>query len=188
MVLKLLFLCPQTPVWDTSRLHLFTQHVSQFRHLHFLTFSLSPLLPLANSWLHAKHGPRLLILHSATSLYYKKFLFRKFLTTSLCVICGSPPPFQSKILATPMAGILTFFAKDKSVNSGFARGGGAARPGCHHFGFLSFETENPLIGRQRPFFLFFLVFTYILADKGCHHEIPPRVPPFFAMPLRVKNV
>ena len=85
-------------------------------------------------------------------------------------------------------------------------GGGGARPGWHHFGvtpfvcFFSFETENPLIGRQRPFFwslhtfglktnsfcsgdLFFLVFTYILADKGCHHEIPPRVPPFLATPL-----
>ena len=42
--------------------------------------------------------------------------------------------------------------------------GGAARPGCHHFGvtpfvcFFSLEPENPLIGRQRP--LFFLVITY----------------------------
>ena len=50
-----------------------------------------------------------------------------------------------------------------ALPSGVAKGGGgggAARPGCHHFGmtpfvflfFFSFETENPLIGRQRPFF------------------------------------
>ena len=68
--------------------------------------------------------------------------------------------------------------------------------------FFSFETENPLICRQRPFFFFFfghhilsdwkptrfaaktffLVFTFIL-DKGCHHEILPRVPPILATPL-----
>ena len=69
--------------------------------------------------------------------------------------------------------------------------GGAACHGCHHFGvtpfgrfFFCFETENPLIGRQK---LFFLVFTYILADKGCHHEILPRVPPFLAT-LLVLNI
>ena len=38
--------------------------------------------------------------------------------------------------------------------------GGAAHPGCHHlgvtpFGFFGGGTENPLIGRQRPFFLIF---------------------------------
>ena len=36
--------------------------------------------------------------------------------------------------------------------------------------------------------LFFLVFTYILANKGCHHEIPPRVPPFLATPLIIDTV
>ena len=44
-------------------------------------------------------------------------------------------------------------------NSGVARGAGlAARPECDHFGMtpfvfflFSFETENPLIGRQKPF-------------------------------------
>ena len=47
--------------------------------------------------------PRLLIFHSTKSLSHKKFLFRKFLMTSLHVIFGLPPP-QSKILATPMHG------------------------------------------------------------------------------------
>ena len=98
-------------------------------------------------------------------------------------------------------------------NSGVARGAGlAARPECHHFGMtpfvlfflFSFETENPLIGRQKPFsschyilsnrkptrfeaktfiFIFYLVFIYFSANKGCHHEIPPRVPPLLATPL-----
>ena len=67
--------------------------------------------------------------------------------------------------------------------SGVARGGGPPRVspfwGDTICCFFSFETENPLIGRQRPFF----VFTYFLADKGCHHEIPPQVPPFLATPL-----
>ena len=30
---------------------------------------------------------------------------------------------------------------------------------------------------------FFLVFTYFWTEKGWHHEIPPRVPPFLATPL-----
>ena len=100
-----------------------------------------------------------------------------------------------------MAGMLKFFAKDKRVNSGVARGvgwGWGAPPRVSRFVFFSFETENPLIGRQRSFFFFwsshtfglkiehqlvlqrrpfffffffFLFFTYILANKGCHHEI-----------------
>ena len=45
--------------------------------------------------------PRLLIFHSTISLYHKKFLFRKFLMTSLHAICGLPPS-QLKILAKPM--------------------------------------------------------------------------------------
>ena len=66
---------------------------------------------------------------------------------------------------------------------------GAACHGSHHFGvtpfgrFFCFETKNPLIGRQKLFFFF----TYSLADKGCHHEIPPRVPPFLAT-LLVLNI
>ena len=47
--------------------------------------------------------PRLLIFHSAISLFHEKFRFRKFLMTLLHVIFGLPP-LQSKILATPMHG------------------------------------------------------------------------------------
>ena len=40
--------------------------------------------------------PRLLIFHSTTSLFHKKFLFRKFLKTSLHVIFGLPlPPIKN---------------------------------------------------------------------------------------------
>ena len=35
------------------------------------------------------------------------------------------------------------------------------------------------------FIFFFLVFTYFWYEKGCHHEIPPRVPPSLATPLMV---
>ena len=41
-------------------------------------------------------------------------------------------------------------------------------------------TKNPLIFRRRPFFL---VFTYFWYERGCHHQTPPRVPPFLATPL-----
>ena len=43
------------PFCDPFELHYFTQHVSQFRRFHFLTFDLS-LLPLAKPWLSAKPG------------------------------------------------------------------------------------------------------------------------------------
>ena len=36
--------------------------------------------------------------------------------------------------------------------------------------------------------LFFLVFTYFWYEKGCHHEIPLRVPPFLATPLAVPQL
>ena len=43
--------------------------------------------------------PRLLIFHSTISLSKRKFLFRKFLMTSLHVICGlAPPPNQKSWL------------------------------------------------------------------------------------------
>ena len=42
-------------------------------------------------------------------------------------------------------------------------------------------TENPLILRGRPFL--FLVFTNFCTEKGCHHEIPPRMPPSLATSL-----
>ena len=70
------------------------------KHLHILTISFRPL-PLPKSWLSANRL-RLQIFHSTISLPHKKFLFRKFLITSLHVICGLPPP-QLKILASLMA-------------------------------------------------------------------------------------
>ena len=51
-------------------------------------------------------------------------------------------------------------------NSGIARGAGlVVRPECHHFvSFLfSFESENPLLGSQRPF-------------SSCHHILLDRKP------------
>ena len=79
--------------------HYLTQHVSQVRLLRFLTISFRPFL-LPKSWQSAIRL-RLQIFHSTISLPHKKLLFRKFLMTSLCVICGLGPP-ESKILATPM--------------------------------------------------------------------------------------
>ena len=51
--------------------------------------------------------------------------------------------------------------------------------------FIYFWTENPLILQRRPFFL---VFAYFWYEKGCHHEIPPRVPPFLATPLIISTL
>ena len=66
--------------------------------------------------------------------------------------------------------------------SGVARGE-AARPGCHHFGvtpfgFFSFQSENPLIGRQRPFFL---VITYFRTEN----QLVLQRRPFFFFGLRL---
>ena len=46
--------------------------------------------------------------------------------------------------------------------------------------FTHFWTQIPVILQRRPSFL---VFTYFWYEKGCHHEIPPRVRPFLATPL-----
>ena len=53
-----------------------------------------------------------------------------------CDLWFAPPLFQSKILATPMAGMLKFFAKVKRVNSGVARGVGRPASGVTIFFFL----------------------------------------------------
>ena len=76
--------------------HLLTQHVFQVRLLHFSTISFRPL-PLPKSWQSAIRL-RLQILHSTISLPHKKLLFRKFLMTSLRVICGLGPPNQKSWL------------------------------------------------------------------------------------------
>ena len=92
-------LCPQTPVSDTFEYTSLLTHVFQVRLLHFSTISFRSL-SLPKSWQSAIRL-RLQIFHSTISLLHKKLLFRKFLMTSLRVICGLAPP-QSKILATPM--------------------------------------------------------------------------------------
>ena len=89
---------PQTPVSDTFE-YTSLLKTSPKLDLHFPTISFHPL-PSSKSWLSAI-WLRLQICHSTISLLHKKFLFRKFMMTSLHVICGLGPP-QSKILATPM--------------------------------------------------------------------------------------
>ena len=54
-------------------------------------------LPLPKSWQSAIRL-RLQIFHSTISLPHKKLLFRKFLMTSLRVICGLGPPNQNSWL------------------------------------------------------------------------------------------
>ena len=76
--------------------HLLTQHVFQVRLLHFSTISFRPL-PLPKSWQSAIRL-RLQIFRSTISLPHKKLLFRKFLMTSLRVICGLGPPNQKSWL------------------------------------------------------------------------------------------
>ena len=110
-------LCPQTPI-VTGGLGLRPQTPSAMRlstlaystrflssTFTLLTISFCPL-PLPKSWLSAIRL-RLQIFHSTISLPNKKFLFRKFLMTSLHVICGLGPP-QLKILAAPMTTSISF--------------------------------------------------------------------------------
>ena len=48
------------------------------------------------------------------------------------------------------------------------------------FGFHILLDQKPTYFVAAKTFFFFLVFTYFWYEKGCHHEIPPRVPPFLA--------
>ena len=80
-------------------LHWFTLHVSQFRHFHFLTIDLSPLL-LAKFWFKCQTRPRLLIFHSSKSLPQKSFSFENF-WWPLCMmrlVVWAPPPNQNSWL------------------------------------------------------------------------------------------
>ena len=91
---------PDPPVSDTFEYTSLLNTSSKLDFYTFSTISFRPL-PLPKSWLSAIRL-RLQIFHSTISLPYKKLLFRKFLMTSLRVICGLGP-HQSKILAaTPM--------------------------------------------------------------------------------------
>ena len=67
-------------------IYYFIQHVSQFRRLHFLTIGLS-LIPLPNSG-HVPNQATASDLPFYDSYVLKMFLFRKFLMTTLHVICG----------------------------------------------------------------------------------------------------
>ena len=79
---------------EQLNLNKLTQHVFQVRLLHFSTISFRPL-PLPKSWQSAIRL-RLQIFHSTISLPHKKLLFRKFLMTSLRMICGlGPPPIKN---------------------------------------------------------------------------------------------
>ena len=59
------------------------------------------------------------VFHSTISLSHKKFLFQKFLMTSLHVICGLGF-FQSKILARPMLPTLWLWALGKGILTSFS--------------------------------------------------------------------
>ena len=91
---------PKTPVCDTFE---YTSFLNTSAKLDIIAFQLLvfALLPLPKSWL-SDSRPRLQIFYSTISLPYKKIHFRKFLMTSLHVICGLAPLLQPKILATLM--------------------------------------------------------------------------------------
>ena len=92
---------PHTPVCNTFEYTSLLNTSPKLDRLHFLTIWFHPL-PLPKSrW--SANRLQLQIFHSTISLPRKKFLFWKFLMTSLHMICGLVPP-QSKILATPMLG------------------------------------------------------------------------------------
>ena len=86
-------LCPQTPVCDTLQ---YTSLLNTSPKLDIYTFYLSVFapLPLSKSWFSAIRL-RLQIFHSTISLPHNKFLFRKFLMTSLYVICGLGLPIKN---------------------------------------------------------------------------------------------
>ena len=93
-------LCPHTPVSDTFEYTslLNTSSKLDFHTFQQLVFALS--LYQNPGKVPSGYGFRSSILRYLCPT--KKLLFRKFLMTSLRVICGLGPPPQSKILATPM--------------------------------------------------------------------------------------
>ena len=100
---------PPGPVCDTFELHYSLLNtrlpIKTFSLVHFWLKS----SPFSKTLVKCQTMPQLLIFHSTISLSHKKFLFRKFLMTSLHVICGLPPPPQSKIPATPMLIFIFFY-------------------------------------------------------------------------------
>ena len=100
---------PQTPLCDTFE-YTSLLNTSPKLDLHFPTISFRPFSS-PKSWLSANEL-QLQIFHSTISLPHKKFLFCKFLMTSLHAICGLGPPNQKSWLclwlATPFDLIKTF--------------------------------------------------------------------------------
>ena len=85
---------PQTPVCETFEYTSLLNTSSKLNILIFLSISFRPL-SLPKSWLNA-NGLQLQNFHSTISLPHKKFLFWKFLMTSLHVICGlGPTPIKN---------------------------------------------------------------------------------------------
>ena len=77
---------PQTHVCNTFELHQFAQHVSHFT----LFWEVKALSFYQNGGYVLTHWPRLLIFQSTISLSNKKFFSRKFVVTSLHVVCALP--------------------------------------------------------------------------------------------------
>ena len=118
-------LSPQTTPWPLSVMGL-SYTIVYSTHLLIYTFALLifglSLLPIAKSWLRANTQATASISQSTTSLSHKKFVFQKFLKTSLLVIWT----FHLKILTTPMSlvvnpllQLVTFKTKQKSFRNFF---------------------------------------------------------------------
>ena len=88
-------LCSQTPVWGVSKLHYFTQHASQFRHLHFSAISLS-LLPVAKSCFNANTQAMASDLSFYDIFAPQKVPILKIFIVSLHMICGFGPLSNEK--------------------------------------------------------------------------------------------
>ena len=86
------------PVCDMFELHSSTQHVSQFRRFHFLTFCLSPL-PLAKSLFEGQTRPQLFPFHDIF-VPQKVPLSKVSDDVIVCDLWFAPP--QSKTLAMHM--------------------------------------------------------------------------------------
>ena len=109
------------------RLHWFTQHISQFRQLHFLTFSLSPLFPFCKILFTCQTRTTTSDLPFCNILVLQKVPFSQISDDVIVYdLWFAPPPSNQKSWLRLW---LKFFAKDKRVNSGVARGVGRPASG-----------------------------------------------------------
>ena len=83
---------PRLP--SVIRLSYTSSNFFQLKLFCFLTFGLKPS-SFSKILVNCQTKPRLLIFHSTISLPHKKFLFQRFLMTSLHVICNSYPPSKN---------------------------------------------------------------------------------------------